>query len=166
MCASPPANPAGRPLAGGFTLLEVLAALTIFAITAVVLGAAYLNILNSYQAVGRGTGDAEDVAFARQELLTQIDLTTAENGDEFDTPEGHHVQWSLDPSNPPLPSPIVTDLFTVTFICEVSDTPTSTPRKYTETFMLVRPTWSDATTRGEVKQAAATAIAKAQGLQQ
>jgi general secretion pathway protein I len=162
---SPASAPATRVHAApGFTLLEVLAALTIFALTAVVLGAAYLNILNSYQSVGRGTGDRQDVAFARQSLLTQPDLTTAENGDEFDTPEGHHVQWSLDV--PPVPSPIVTDLFTVSFVCEVADTPTSQPRKYAEVFQLVRPTWSDPATRTSTKQAAATAIAKAQGLQQ
>jgi len=48
-----------------FTLLEVLAALAIFALTAIVLGSAYLNILNSYAVVGRGTEDAQDIAFAR-----------------------------------------------------------------------------------------------------
>ena len=38
----------------GFTLVEVLVALAIFALGAVVLGSAYLNVLNSYEAVSRG----------------------------------------------------------------------------------------------------------------
>ena len=147
-----------------FTLLEVLDALAIFALTAIVLGSAYLNILNSYAVVGRGTEDAQDIAFARQSLLSQRDLQTAENGDEFDTPQGHHVQWSLD--QPPVPSPNVTDLFTVTFDCEIADAPSAQPRKHVETFMLLRPTWSDPTVRSTTRQNAAAAIKKAQGLQQ
>jgi prepilin-type N-terminal cleavage/methylation domain-containing protein len=150
---------------GAFTLIEVLAALAIFGLTAIVLGSAYLNILNSYRAVGLSTEDAQDVAFARQALLTQIDFQTAENGDEFDTPDGHHVQWSLDP-NITAASATVTDLFTVGFVCEISDTATSQPRKYSETFMLLRPTWSEAATRAQVRQAEVTRIAQAQGLQQ
>ena len=153
--------------AGGraFTLIEVLVALAIFALTAIVLGAAYLNMLNSYHTVGMSNPDAQDVTVARQALLTQIDLQTAENGDEFDTAEGHHVQWSLDPIITQA-STTVTDLWTVGFICEISDSPSAVPRKYTETFMLLRPTWTPPTTRSEVRQAEATRIAQAQGLQQ
>jgi prepilin-type N-terminal cleavage/methylation domain-containing protein len=150
---------------GAFTLMEVLAALAIFGLTAIVLGSAYLNILNSYRAVGLGSGDAQDIAFARQALLKQVDFQTAENGDEFDTVDGHHVQWSLDPQVT-VQSTTVSDLFTVGFVCEISDTATSQPRKYTETFMLLRPTWSDPVIRSQVRQAEATRIAQAQGLQQ
>jgi len=156
---------ARRPGRAAFTLIEVLAALAIFALTAVVLGAAYLNILNSYRAVGLGNEDAQDVAFARQALLTQPDLTTAENGDEFDTVAGHHVQWSLDPAITAA-STTVTDLWTVGFVCEISDSPSAPPRRYAETFMLLRPTWTDPVTRSQVRQAEATRIAQAQGLQQ
>jgi general secretion pathway protein I len=151
--------------ARGFTLIEVLVALAIFAMTAIVLGSAYLNILNSYRTVGRPNEDVQDVTFARQALLTQIDFQTAENGDEFDTADGHHVQWSLDPAIT-APSTTVSDLFTVGFVCEIADSPSAQPRKYTETFMLLRPTWSDPVTQTGVRQAEATRIAQAQGLQQ
>jgi general secretion pathway protein I len=160
-----PARPVQLSAARAFTLIEVLAALAIFALTAIVLGAAYVNILTSYRAIGLSTEDAQDVAFARQALLTQIDQQTAENGDEFDTADGHHVQWSLDPAIT-VASTTVTDLWTVGFVCEISDTPSSVPRKYTATFMLLRPTWSDPATRSQVRQAEATRIAQAQGLQQ
>jgi general secretion pathway protein I len=152
-------------LARAFTLMEVLVALAIFAMTAVVLGAAYLNILSSYRTVGLSTEDAQDLAFARQAMLTQIDLQTAENGDEFDTADGHHVQWSLDVTITQM-SATVTDLWTVGFVCDIADAPSAQPRHYTETFMLLRPTWSDPTTRSQVRQQEATRIAQAQGLQQ
>src|SRR5688500_13870574 len=50
----------------GFTLVEVLVALCIFAMAAVVLGASYLNVLNSYEIVSRGMQVNEDFAFARE----------------------------------------------------------------------------------------------------
>jgi len=154
--ASPSA--AGR----AFTLLEVLVALAIFALTAVVLGAAYLNILNSYQAMHQSPEDAQDIAFARRALLTQPDMQTAENGDEFDTADGHHVQWSstIDFTTSQIP-----DVCTVTFICEITNSPTDQPRKFAETFTLLRPTWSEPADRSTKRQAEAARIAKAQGLQ-
>ena len=38
----------------GFTLVEVLVALCIFAMAAVVLGSAYVNVLTGYEVVSRG----------------------------------------------------------------------------------------------------------------
>lgn len=144
----------------GFTLVEVVVALAIFGMIAIVLGSAYLNILNSYVVMGRGSEDAQDIAFARQELLTQPDLQTAENGDEFDTVDGNHVQWTADiePAN-------TTDLFTVTFTCQIG-TPQGRNHDVTETFMLLRPTWSDPTDESTLRQAAVTRIAVFQGRQQ
>jgi len=42
---------------GAFTLMEVLIAIAIFSMAAIVLGAAYLNIINNYSAISRGTGE-------------------------------------------------------------------------------------------------------------
>ena len=144
-----------------FTLLEVLVALAIFALVAVVLGGAYLNILNAYAGVGRGAGDDREVACARQALLAQADLQTAKNGDEYDTAEGRHVKWTADiePAN-------TTDLFSVTFTCVItSSSPQDQPRRVTQSFMLLRPTWSDPTDSSNLRQNAATRIAKLQGKQ-
>ena len=55
----------------GFSLLEVLVALMIFGLAAVVLGSTYVNVLNSYEAVSRGNTRDEDVAFARAQLLAR-----------------------------------------------------------------------------------------------
>ena len=65
------------PRRRGFTLIEVVVALMIFGLTAVVLGGAYLNVLNSYEAASRSNVNDVDVSFARSQLLGQPDLPTA-----------------------------------------------------------------------------------------
>ena len=141
----------------GFTLLEVLAALLIFTLTAVVLGGAYLNVLNSYEAAQRSNANDDDVYFARSQLLAQSDLTQAGAGSEFDDND-RHVRWTAEiaPAN-------TTDLFTVTFTCVVSEPSAGQPRTTVETFMLLRPTWSDPAAHSTLRANAATRIAQAQG---
>jgi general secretion pathway protein I len=146
------------PTRRGFTIIEVLVALAIFAISAVVLGAAYLNVLNGYEIARRSNVNDGELYFARSQLLTQSDLPTAQSGAEFDDGD-RHVKWTaeIDPAN-------TTDLFTVTFTCTITE-PAHDPRKVVETFMLVRPTWSDPTARSELRQNAANRIALVQGKQ-
>jgi general secretion pathway protein I len=147
------------PLRRGFTLIEVLVALVIFALMAIVLGGAYLNVLNGYEAARRANMSDEDVIFARSQLLSQSDLQTAQNGAEFDDGD-RHVKWTaeIEPEK-------TTDLFTVTFTCTIADPSEPAPRNVVETFMLLRPTWSDPTTRSTLRQNAADRIALAQGKQ-
>ena len=143
----------------GFSLLEVLLALVIFSLAAVVLAGGYLNVLNSYAAIGRGTGENQDIAFARQALLQTADLPTVQKGDEYDTADSQHVKWTaaVEPTN-------TTDLFTVTFTCTVSsNSMNSETRTVTQTFMLLRPSWSEAASRSTLRKAAADRIAKLQG---
>jgi prepilin-type N-terminal cleavage/methylation domain-containing protein len=140
-----------------FTLIEVLVALMIFALTAVVLGAAYLNVLNSYEVARRSNVNDGDVTFARSQLLALSDLPTAQAGAEFDDGD-RHVKWTaeIDPSD-------TTDLFTVVFTCVITDPAASGTKTVVENFMLMRPTWSDPTARSTLRQAAADRIAKFQG---
>jgi len=147
------------PRRRGFTLIEVLAALLIFSLTAVVLGGAYLNVLNSYEVAQRSNVTDGEVYFARSQLLTQADLTLAQAGAEFDDGD-RHVKWTaeIDPAK-------TTDLFTVTFNCTVSDPSAAQPKTVVETFMLLRPTWSDPAAQSELRQNAASRIALAQGKQ-
>ena len=142
-----------------FSLIEVLCALLIFALTAVVLGGAYLNVLNSYEAARRANVNDEDVYFARSQLLTQSDLPTAQAGAEFDD-DDRHIKWTADiqPEN-------TTDLFTVIFTCTITGPQGQPPRNVVETFMLLRPTWSDPTARSTLRQNAANRIALVQGKQ-
>lgn len=123
----------------GFTLIEVLVSLAIVAMAGIALVAAYVNVLNAYAAVDKATKKNEDVRFARAQLLAEADRTKAEQGDSFDLPDGGHAAWHAT-----IDSTEVADLFQVTFTCEISTTGTEpSPAPVTETFMLLRPTWSD-----------------------
>ncbi len=135
----------------GFTLLEVLAALFIVGTAAIALVAAYVNVLNAYAIVGKASEQDEDVRFARSQLLVEADRTKAEQGNNFDLPEGGHATWkaTIEPTD-------LADLFRVTFTCEITGTDKAAPGPVTETFMLMRPTWSDGADasklRDQVKQ--------------
>lgn len=149
-----------RSIAGAFTLLEVLVALGIFTMAAVVLASAYLNILNAYDLAGRGAGADADVAFARTLLLNEPDRTKVEQGSEFDSAEGRHVRWSAE-----IASTNEADLFAVTFTCEVTDSgqQRGEPQKTVQTFTLLRPTWSiDPAERSKLREDAKKRILQMQ----
>lgn len=147
-----------RSRRNAFTLVEVLVALAIFALSAIVLGSAYLNILNSYDIAARNAVTGEDVAFARQIVLTEPDRTKLEQGGDFDTTGGRHVHWGVE-----IASTTTADLFTVTFTCEISDPTRSEPEKTTQTFTLLRPTWStDIAERDKLRGEAQTRILELQ----
>jgi type II secretion system protein I len=136
----------------GFTLIEVLVALAILALSVIVLGSAYVNVLNAYDLAGRSNAYEEDIRFARAQLLAEPDRTKAEEGQNFDTPAGQHLRWEAKIEDTETPN-----LFEVTFTCEISETGTKeSPPPVKETFMLDRPTWADATVNsklmGDVKQ--------------
>lgn len=143
----------------GFTLLEVLVSLSIFAFAAVALGSAYLNILNSYEAVSRGVLIGEDFAFARQLVLTEPDRKKLEEGGEFETAKGRRARWSVEIQSTNLPN-----LFEVSFSCEIADPTRLEPERLAQTFRLMRPTWvTDAAEQGKLKEDVKTRILELQG---
>jgi general secretion pathway protein I len=147
-----------RRVPRGFTLLEVLVALAIFAFAAVVLGSAYINVLIGYDAAQRANARNEDHEFARAQLLAEPDHDKAEQGGEFDAANGRHVSWhaQIDPTQ-------TADLFSVAFTCEIADPGAPAPDTATENFVVLRPTWSDPTNRSTLLAAAKDRIAKIQG---
>jgi general secretion pathway protein I len=141
-----------------FTLVEVLVALAIFALGAIVLGSAYLNILTSYDVLSRNALVSEDVAFARQLVLTEPDRLKVEKGGEFDTAGNRRARWTAQ-----IASTSTADLFTVTFTCEIDDPGRPEPEKTVQTFVLLRPTWSvDTAERDKLRQEARTRILELQ----
>lgn len=143
----------------GFTLVEVLVALCIFAMVVVVLGSAYLNVLNSYEVVARGTQINEDFAFARQLVLNEPDRKKVEEGGEFETTGNRRARWSAE-----IESSTVADVYKVTFTCEISDPMRSETDKQTQSFMVLRPTWViDPAERGKLKEDAKARILELQG---
>ena len=120
-------------------MLEVMVALVIFAVAAVALGSAYVNVLTAYDLAGKGNAADDNVRFARAMLLAEPDRKKAETGDDFETPDNARVRWHAT-----IESTETADLFQVTFVCETSNSgsgPSRPPHK--ETFMLMRPTWSE-----------------------
>jgi general secretion pathway protein I len=140
----------------GFTVIEVLISLAILAMTAVVLGAAYLNVLMSYEVASRDTQADEDQRFALSQLLTQSDIKKAEEGAEFDSIGNRHIRWkaTIEPTKLP-------DLFDVTFSCEINEQGKGGPKTETRTFRLLRPTWSEAAERDKLRQDIAKQIQQA-----
>ncbi|MDO8540831.1 MAG: prepilin-type N-terminal cleavage/methylation domain-containing protein [Opitutaceae bacterium] len=143
----------------GFTLLEVLMALVIFALAAVMLGSAYVNVLNGYEVAARGLGRDEDVAFARQQVLAEPDRQKVEDGGEFDTADGRRAKWSVE-----ITSTNIADLFNVAFTCEIPNPGRAEPLRVVQNFVVLRPTWSiDAGERGKLKEESKTRILELQG---
>jgi general secretion pathway protein I len=120
----------------GFTLVEVLMALVIFALAASVLGASYVGVLAAYHQANRGMEANHDFAFARRQVLTEPDRKKLEKGGDFDTADGRKATWSVDIASTTLP-----DVFAVTFNCELAGAAATQPERYTETFTVLRPTW-------------------------
>lgn len=151
----------GAPASRGFTLVEVLVALCIFAMAAVVLGSAYLNILTSYEVVARGTVVNEDFAFARQQVLNEPDRKKLEPGGDFETAGGRRARWSVEIESSP-----IADVYKVTFTCEIADPARPDPDRMVQTFMLLRPTWViDPAEQGKLKEETKTRILELQGKQ-
>lgn len=145
----------------GFTLLEVLVALAVFAMASIVLASAYINILNGYDIAERANQDDADVTFARSLVLNEPDRKKLEDGGQFDTAEGRHIQWSVD-----IQSTNEADLFAVTFTCTATDSNQGArePQKTVQTFTLLRPTWSiDPAERDKLRQDAKARILELQG---
>lgn len=130
----------------GFTLIEVLISLAIFALAAVVLGAAYVNVLAGYAKVSHLRDRNDDLRFARADLLTQSDPDQVAKGGDFDS-DTHHVAWTatFDPTE-------TTDVFEVHFECTITGPDLKKPEKYIETFRVLRPTWSKPTDRTTLRQ--------------
>jgi general secretion pathway protein I len=144
--------------ASAFTLMEVLVALVIFLGMAVVFASSYLGVLNNYEIIGRANLSTEDLSFARSQLLAEPDRKLVEEGAEFESVNGRRVRWSAT-----IASTSLNDLFTVTFVCEISDPAKPEPEKVTQTFTLLRPTWSDPAERGELFENAKVRILELQG---
>lgn len=125
-----------------FTLVEVMVALAIFAMAAIVLGASYVNVLMGYAMVNRAPHADADLYFVKAALHAEADREAAEEGDEFESTNGRRVRWStvITPLN-------VADLFEVTLTCELTDAGETQPRVVTQTLRLLRPTWSQAEER-------------------
>ncbi len=133
-----------------FTLIEVLVALAIFAIAAVVLGASYSNLMLAHASIRDRDGTEADIAWAREVLLAEPDRAVVERGGDIVLPDGRTATWrsTVTPTT-------VSDLFDVTL--ELSAPPPGGSGdlvRVTETLRLLRPTWSTAAERKDLRDKA------------
>ena len=138
-----------------FTLIEVLVSLAIFALAAVVLGAAYVNVLTSYASVARRQEHEQEVRLVRTLVVAEPDRTIVEKGGTFNLPDNRAARWSAI-----VEEGTVADLFRVTLRCEIPETSRPQPWVREESFMLLRPTWSDPAIRDELRQKTRDRLAK------
>ena len=137
-----------------FTLLEVLIALAIFAIAAVVLGGAYVNLMLAHAAIRDRDGTEADIAWAREALLVEADRAVVERGGDVILPDGRTATWRAT-----LTATNVSDLFDVSL--ELTAPPPGGSGdlvRTTETLRLLRLTWSTEAERKALRDKAAQRI--------
>ncbi len=121
----------------GFTILEVLVAVVIFAGAATVLVASYINILSNFEASRLKANFDEELAFVRGELQTISDLEEAEDGLEFDMGNGVSGNWYSEIEMTEIPN-----LFSVTIFVDMVDAQGGR-QQLNQLFYLLRPTWGE-----------------------
>lgn len=129
--------------------------LAIFSLAAVVLGAAYVNVLTSYASVSRRQQNEQELRLVRTLVLAEPDRTVVEKGGTYTLPDSRLAQWTA-----VVQEAAVADLFRVTLRCEIPEP--SRPQAWVreESFMLLRPTWSDPALRDELRQKSKERLAK------
>jgi len=142
-----------------FTLIEVLVALSIFALAAVGLGSAYSNVLLSRMALKeKGVGE-EDFARCRAAMLETANFADIEKGGDVYLPDDRMARWKgkIEPTT-------VADLFWVTITVEIQATaggPFGVSREQSQ--WILRPTWSVESDRTKLLADAKERLLKTRG---
>jgi general secretion pathway protein I len=142
----------------GFTLIEVLVSLAIFAVAAVSLGAAYSNVLLSRIAMKQDEQRLDDLARCRAALLETPGFDDVEAGGEIHLPGGRTARWQGK-----IEATAVSDLFAVQLTAEIEGADGAEPEEFTETRMLLRPTWSIPSDRQKIRDDARQRLEKERG---
>jgi len=133
--------------AKGFSLIEVLIALALFAIASNIIGSAFINPLPSRER--NNDNSYRDIAIqtARKQLLLEKNIDDAEDGGSVETLELGEVDWYAEI----IPTDMV-DLFEVNLFIEFFDVKDDQSSNYNETLLLLRPTWSESDERSSLLQ--------------
>lgn len=121
----------------GFTILEVLVAVVIFAGAATVLVASYINILSNFEASRIKTNFEEELAYVRADLQLISDIEEAMDGDEFNMGNGVTGNWYSEIEMTEIPN-----LFAVNMFVDMVDAE-GERMELTQLFYLLRPSWSE-----------------------
>jgi general secretion pathway protein I len=129
-----------------FTLIEVLVSLAIFALAAVVLSVAYLNVIGSYRALDAQQRSDEDWKDLRFAVLTESDLQKVEEGGRLVLPGGRELSWQakVEPTE-------TADLFRLTLEGNVPTSGDAEAWQRTQHLYVLRPAWSDPAEREKLR---------------
>lgn len=121
----------------GFTILEVLVSVLIFAGAATVLVASYINILGNFEASRVKTNFEEELAYVRSELQIISDPELATEGAEFDMGNGTTGLWWGELEMTEIPN-----LFSVILYVNMTNSD-GTRIDLSQQFYLLRPSWGE-----------------------
>jgi len=131
--------------APAFTLIEVLIALTVFAMAGTYLMSTFANALSARE---RSVSDDllhADIRAVRMQLLLEPNLDDAEDGGDYPTLNHGEASWQalIEPTE-------IVDLFEVELTIDFSEPPEDGPNSYRENLYLLRPTWSEGDERSQL----------------
>ncbi len=129
-----------------FTILEVLVSLAIFYLAAIALGAGYANILQNIRSAKALQEESGDLRTIRALLLAEPDRKKVEQGGDVVSGDGKHLHWEAT-----IADTRVGDLFGVTLVSECIDNFSNTSWKRSESFMVLRPSWSEGVVRDKLR---------------
>lgn len=131
----------------GFTLIEVLVSLAIFALAAVVLSVAYLNILGSYRTLGTEQQLEEHWKLLRTVVLSEGEKLKVEEGGRVGLSDGRTLNWKavIEPTD-------IADLFRLTLEADAPGGNGTEEWKRTQTIYLLRPNWSEPGERDRLRE--------------
>ncbi len=143
----------------GFTLIEVLVSLAIFALAAVSLGAAYSNVILGRIALQQDEQRLDDIARCRAALMETPGFDDVETGGEIHLPGGRTARWKGK-----IEATAVSDLFAVQLTCEIQAVADGDyGEEINEARMLLRPTWSIPSDRQKIRDDARQRLEKDRG---
>lgn len=132
----------------GFTLVEVVVAVAIFAFAVVGLAGSYVDVLNNIERVKVDQELEQELAFVRSQVLLQPELEEVELGGDIPTATHGRAEWRATVT----PSERVADLFRVDLEINLEgDGEAIGPRTIEQTLFVLRPDWSEPTDRENIR---------------
>ena len=129
----------------GFTLIEVLVALAIFAMAGTYLMSTFVNTLEARERSVSNDLLHADIQAVRLQLLLEPNREDAEDGGNYPTLNNGEATWTAE-----IEETEVVDLFKVALSMEFAEPAEGQPAAHSETLYLLRPTWSDSDDRSKL----------------
>lgn len=132
--------------------------LAIFALAAVVLSVAYLNIIGGYRAMAGRHQAEEDWKWLRSVVLAEPERQKVEQGGHLALADGRQLVWSakIEPAG-------VADLFQLTLEAETTGSGNEGQWKRRESTYLLRPPWSDPAERDRLRDQTRQRVEREEG---